>query len=88
MSSSVDIKLTLGQRNAIKEVHSVKHQTFELNRLPAARNRKEKGKREGRVRGDGTKGGPGSEEQHSNSGNKSKKEKDSEVRGSLLDVII
>ena len=100
MSSIVDIKLALGRGNAIKGVHNVGLQPFELNRLATTRNRKEKEKRdeagarkfarddEGRVRNHGTKAGAGSEEQHSDSGAESKKRKDSEVRGGLVDVII
>ena len=100
MSSRVDIKVAPEQGHAIKEVHNVKHQTFKRKRFPAARDRKEKEKKKekgtqksagadrGRVRDDGIKGGPGSKKQHADSGNKNKKEKDSEVRGSLVDVII
>ena len=99
MSSRVDIKVVPGQGNAIKEIHRAKRQTFERRRLKAARDRNEKEKRKeagpqrfassdkGQVRGDGTKGGPGGEEQHPDSGYKTKK-KDSEVQGSLVDVIV
>lgn len=100
MPSRVDIKVAPEQGHAIKGVHNVKHQTPNRRRFPAARDRKEKekeketgaqkfsGSDKGRVRDDGTKGGPESEEQYSDSGNKSKKKKDSEVRGSLVDVVI
>lgn len=99
MSSRVDIKVAPGQANAIKEIHRVKRQTLEQRRLRPARDRMEKEKREetgaqrfassnkGQVRDDGTKGGPGGEEQHPDSGYKTKK-KDSEVQGSLVDVIV
>ena len=83
MAGMVDIDVAPGQAHAIKQVGNVKHQTFRRKRPPAPRDRKEKGKKD-----DGTKGGPGSEEQHSDSGNKSKKKKDSKVRGSLVDVVI
>jgi len=100
MPSMVDIKVAPGQGDAIKGVHNVNHQTPNRKRFPAARDRKEKekeketgaqkfsGSDKGRVRDDVTKGGPGSEEQYSDSGNKGKKKKDSEVRGSLVDVVI
>jgi hypothetical protein len=100
VSSRVDIEVVPGQGNTIKEIHRVKRQTFERRRLKAARDRKEKERRKeaeaqrfassdkGRVRGEETKGGPGSEEQHSDSGNKTKKKKDSAVQGSLVDVIV
>lgn len=100
MSGSVGIDVPPGQTHAIKEVGSVRDQTFRQKRSPAARDRKEKEKRKeeeawrladsdkDRVRHDGTKGGVGSEEQHEGSGNKSKKENDSKVPGSLVDVVI
>ena len=83
MPNSVDVKVAPEQGHAIKEVHNVKHQTFKRKRFPAARDRKEKEKKD-----DGIKGGPGSKKQHADSGKKSKKERDSKVRGSLVDVII
>jgi hypothetical protein len=98
MSSRADIKLAPARGHAIKEVHNVKHQTFKRKRSPAARDRKEKEKEKGtqksggsgrgRVRDDGIKGGPGTKKQHADSGKRSKKERDSKVRGSLVDVII
>jgi hypothetical protein len=97
MSGSVGIDLPPGQAYAIKQVGSVRDQSFRQKRSPAARDQKEKkkeaetrslaGSDKGRVRHDGT-GGVGSEEQHERSRNKSKKENDSEVPGSLVDVII
>ncbi len=100
MSGRLNIKVAPGQGNAIKEVHRVKHPTFERKRPPAAQDRKEKEKKEekgtqkfagsdkGRVRDDETKGGPRSEKQHPDSGNKTKKKKGSKARGGLVDVII
>jgi hypothetical protein len=100
MSSRAVIKLAPAQGHAIKEVGNVKHQTFKRKRSPVARDRKEKEKEKekrthksaasgrGRVRDDGIKGGPGSKKQHADSGKRSKKERDSKVRGSLVDVII
>jgi SET domain-containing protein len=100
MSDRVDIKVAPRQGNAIKEVHGVKRQTLERKRPKAARDQREKGKKKetwaqkftgfdkGRVRDDEIKGGPGSEEQHSDSGNKTKKKKGSKARGGLVDVII
>ena len=94
MSRPVDIKLALGQGNAIRGVHNVKPQTFEQKKRAAARDRKQRKKKKGTgsqkpasfdkggVRDDGTKGA-GSREQGAGS-----KENDSEVRGSLVDVII
>lgn len=83
MSSRVDMKVAPEQGHAIKEVHNVKHQTFKRKRFPAARDRKEKEKKD-----DGIKGGPGSKKQHADSGKKSEKERDSKVRGSRVDVTI
>lgn len=98
--STGDINVSSGQGNAIKGVHNVKHQSLELKKLALARDQKEKEKKKetgeeefassdkGRVRDDGGKGGPGTEEQHTDSGKKRKKEKGSEVRGGLVDVVI
>ena len=83
MSSMVDIKVAPEQGHAIKEVHNVKHQAFKRKMFPAARDRKEKGKKD-----DGIKDGPGSKKQHADSRNKNKKKKDSGVRGSMVDVTI
>ena len=100
MSGRVDIKVAPRQGNAIKEVHGVKRQTLEQKRPKAARDRREKGKKKetgaqkfagsdkGRVCDYETKGGPRSEEQHSDTGNKTKKKKGSKARGGLVDVII
>ena len=100
MSDRVDIKVAPRQGNAIKEVHGVKRQTLERKRPKAARDQREKGKKKetwaqkftgfdkGRIRDDETKGGPGSEEQHPDCGNKTKKKKGSKARGGLVDVII
>lgn len=100
MTGRVDIKVAPRQGNAIKEVYGVKRHTLEGKRPKAARDRREKGKKKetgtqkfagsdkGRVRDDETKGGPRSEEQHSDTGNKTKKKKGSKARGGLVDVII
>lgn len=100
MSSRVDIKVTPGQANAIKEIYRVKRQTLEQRGLRPARDRNEKEKKKetgshrfassdkGPVRDDGTKGGPGGEEQLSDSGNGTKKKKDSEIQGSMVDVTV
>ena len=77
----------------------VKPKTFEVDRVGETRDRKEKSKERGAqqkpagsgkclARDYGTNGGPGREEQHSDSGKKSEKEKGSEARGGLVDVII
>lgn len=65
----------------------VKPKTLEVNRVGETRDRKEKNK-ECLARDYGTNGGQGREEQHSDSGKKSEKEKGSEARGGLVDVII
>jgi len=65
----------------------VSPKSFEVNRVGEIRDRKEKNK-ECLARDYGTNGGPGREEQHSDSGKKGEKEKGSENRGALVDVII
>lgn len=99
MSGRVDINVAPRQGNVIKEIDGVKRQTIEQKRSKVARDQREKGKKKekweqkfagldkGRVRDDEKKGGPGSEERHSDSGNKTKK-KGSKARGGLVDVII
>ena len=99
MSSRVDIRVALGQRNAVKAVQNVKHQTFEVNRFAAIQDRKEKrrkketatqkssGSDKGRVQNDKTRGDAGSEEQRSYCEKKSGKGKDSRLRGSTVDII-
>jgi hypothetical protein len=100
MSSRVDIKVAPSQGDAIKEVHRVKHQTFEQKRFKIARDQKEKEKKKetgpqrfadsdkGRVRDDERKSDPWSDEQHSDSGNKAEKKKSSKARGGLVDVMV
>jgi hypothetical protein len=100
MASRVDIDVSPQQAHAIKQVGNVRHQAFRRKRSRAARDRRDKEKKKGtgeekltgsdkgRVRYDGTKGGIGSEEQREDSRNKSKKEKDSKVPGSLVDVVV
>lgn len=102
MPSMADIKVAPGQADAIKGVHNVKHHIPNRKTFPETRDQKEKekkkdtgaqkfsGSNKGRVRDDGTTGGPGSEEQRLYSGKKSEKEKekDSQVRGSMVDVIV
>jgi hypothetical protein len=100
MSSRVDIKVAPSQGDAIKEVHRVGHQIFERKRFKIARDRKEEEKKKetgpqrfadsykGRVRNDERKGGPGSDEQHSDSGNKAERKKSAKVRGGLVDVMV
>jgi hypothetical protein len=99
MSSRVDIRVPLGQRNAIKAVRNVKHQTFEVNRFAAVQDRKEKkrkketgtqksiGSDKDRAQDDKTRGAAGSEEQRSYCRKKSGKEKDSQGRGGTVDII-
>ena len=99
MSSRVDIRVALGQHNAIKAVQNVKHQTFEVNRFAAVQDRKEKKRKQetgkqkssdsdkGRAQDDNTTGGAGSEEQRAYCAKKNEKEKDSQVRGSTVDII-
>ena len=99
MSSRVDIGASPGQRNAIKAVQNVKHQTFEVNRFVAIQDRKEKkrkketrtrksiGSDKDRTQDIKTRGGSGSEKQVSYCTKKSGKEKDSQVRGSTVDII-
>lgn len=100
MSSTVDIKVALGQGNMIKKVQNVKHQTFRRKKFPAVGDQKEKKEKEkeaqaekfagsdkDRAYSDGGKAGSGSEEQLQDSGNK-KKKKDSKVRGATVDIVI
>ena len=100
MSSRVDIRVALGQGSTIKAVHNVKHQTFELNKLAATQDRKEKKKKKeagaqkssgsdkGQAGDDETRGGAGNEEQRSYLAKKGKKEKDSRVRGGTVDIVV
>ena len=100
MSSRVDIRVALGQGSSIKAVHNVKHQTFELNKLAATQDRKEKKKKKeagarkssgcdkGRAEDDGTRGGAGNEEQRSYLPKKGEKENDSQVRGGTVDIVV
>ena len=99
MSSRLDIRVALGQRNAIKAVQNVKHQTFEVNRFAAVQDRKEKkrkketrtqktsGSDKGRAQDDNKRDGAVSAEKRSYCAKKSGKEKDSKVRGSTVDII-
>lgn len=99
MSSRLDIRVALGQRNAIKAVQNVKHQTFEVNRFAAVQDRNEKkrkketgtqksgGSDKGQTQDDKTRNDAGSEEKRSYYAKKSGKEKDSQVRGSTVDII-
>jgi hypothetical protein len=100
MSSRVDIRVALGQGRTIKAVHNVKHQTFELNKLAATQDRKEKKKKKGAgpqkssgsdkggAGDDETRGGAGNEEQRSYLAKKGEKEKDSQVRGGTVDIVV
>lgn len=99
MSDRVDINVAPRQGNMIQEIDRVKRQTLERKRSKVARDQREKGKKKeaweqkfagfdtGRVRDDEESSGPGSEEQHSDFGNKTNK-KGSKARGGLVDVII
>ena len=87
MADTMDMRIPLGQGNAIKEVHKAKQQDLDLKRRAAARRRKqkEKGKKEPPEKFTNSKA---SQDQHRDSKQMGGEDKDSKARGSLLDVVI
>ena len=86
MAGNMDMKLPLGQGSAIREIQKVRQQSFERNKPSPARRRRERKKQKRPPHKFDSSSVD--EHRHEVTGAKTRRNKDSKVPGSLLDIVV